>query len=180
MVNRGRKSLPEYLEIGRIVRPHGIRGEMVVEADSELLPGLASGTVIFCGPDRQKLVIDRIRPHRGRLLLTVESIGNRNEAELFRRHTLYLRADQVDPLPDGSYYYWQILGLEVFTDSGTRLGVVKHIIETGANDVYVLHDDEGQEILIPAIEDVIRKVDLESERITIHVLPGLIPARKES
>lgn len=175
----GRNTLPEYLELGRIVRPHGIRGEMVLEANSELLPGLAPGTVIFCGQDKKKLVVERIRPHRGRLLLKVETIADRNQAEPLRQQALYLRSDQVDPLPEGSYYYWQIMGLEVYTEAGARLGVVKHIIETGANDVYVLQNDDGQEILIPAIEEVIRQVDLESERITIHLLPGLIPDPKE-
>ena len=174
-----RNTLPEYLEIGLIVRPHGVRGEMVVEASSELLPGLESGTTIFYGPDREKLMVERVRPHRGRLLLMAKAITDRDQAEALRQQILYLHSDEVDPLPDGSFYYWQIIGLEVYAESGAKLGVVKQIIETGANDVYVLEDDEGREVLIPAIEEVILKVDLDREQIVVHLLPGLIQTPKE-
>jgi 16S rRNA processing protein RimM len=168
-----RTALPDYLEIGRIIRPHGIRGEMVVQAGSDLLLSLTSGTEILVGQDRHPLVLERIRPHRGRLLLKVGSINDRDQAETLRSQNLYLSSDQVEPLPDGEYYYWQILGLEVYEESGDRLGVVKNIIETGANDVYVIENDEGNEILVPAIEEVIRDVDLDSERMTVRLLPGL-------
>jgi 16S rRNA processing protein RimM len=147
---------------------------LVVEAGSDLLPGLTSGTEIMVGQAHKVLVLEHIRPHRGRLLLKVRSIDDRDQAEALRNQTLYLSAEQVEPLPDGQYYYWQILGLEVFEDSGNRLGVIKNIIETGANDVYVIESDDGNEILVPAIEEVIREVDLDQERMTVRLLPGLI------
>jgi 16S rRNA processing protein RimM len=173
-VTADRRELPDYLEIGRIIRPHGVRGEMVAEAGSDLLPGLASGTEIYVGPEHNKMVLDSIRPHRDRVLLKIRSIADRNQAEALRNQALYLSADQVDPLPDGEYYYWQIVGLEVFEESGHRLGVVKNIIETGANDVYVIESPEGKEILLPAIEQVILQVDLDEERMTVRLLPGLL------
>lgn len=169
-----RSELPEYLEIGKIIRPHGIRGEMVVDADTDLLASLSSGTEIYIGQARNKRIIERIRPHRGRLLLRLMSTTSREQAETLRSQNLYIAAEQVEPLPDGQYYYWQILGLEVVEESGQRLGVVKNIIETGANDVYVVEGDDGSELLLPAIEDVIRLVDLDKEQIIVHLLPGLI------
>jgi 16S rRNA processing protein RimM len=173
-VTQDRRKLPDYLEIGVVLRPHGVRGEMVVEANSGLLPGLSPGTEVLIGRDRKKMIVERIRPHRGRLLLMVQSIHDRNQAEELRNARLYLRADQVEPLPEGEYYYWQILGLEVQDESGDKIGIVNHIIETGANDVYVLEAEDGSEILIPAIEDVVLNVDLEQERMIVRLLPGLI------
>jgi len=178
-VSSDRSSLPEYIEIGSVVRPHGVRGELVVEANSELLPGLASETPIYFGTDRVKLIVERLRPHRGRLLLKAQGIDDRNQAEELRQQALYLHSSEVEPLPDGSYYYWQIMGMEVYSESGEKLGIVKHIIETGANDVYVLQTDDDHEVLIPAIDDVIQEVDLDRERMVVHVLPGLIQTPKE-
>ncbi len=82
--------------------------------------------------------------------------------------------DEADPLPAGEYYYWQILGLRVRTIEGEYLGEVSQILETGANDVYIVRTDDGEDLLIPAIRSVIQKIDLEHGVIEIEVIPGLL------
>ena len=85
-----------------------------------------------------------------------------------------LRLEEAAPLSPGRYYYWQIIGLRVASDEGTVLGVVRQILETGANDVYIVQTESGKDLLLPAITSVIRKVDLEKGEIEVHLIPGLV------
>jgi 16S rRNA processing protein RimM len=98
----------------------------------------------------------------------------REQAEAYRGDDVRLRLDAAPPLPPGRHYQWQILGLRVVTDDGNPLGHVRRILETGANDVYVVENDLGEELLLPAITSVIRGVDLEQGVLTAHLLPGLV------
>jgi 16S rRNA processing protein RimM len=84
-----------------------------------------------------------------------------------------VRLGDLGPLPDGVYYHWEIIGLRVETEEGESLGSLGQILSTGANDVYVVRTPDGSELLLPAIAEVIRKVDLESGRMMVHLLPGL-------
>jgi 16S rRNA processing protein RimM len=82
--------------------------------------------------------------------------------------------EQVEPLPEGQFYYWQILGLKVTTSDGQHLGEVVQILETGANDVYIVRDQEGQDQLIPAINQVIKRIDLDNGNLEVQLIPGLL------
>lgn len=144
-----------------------------MEAESDLIASLSPGDQVFIGPESAPHEIENLRPHRRRYLLSLKGCRTRNEAEAFRALEVKLRFDEVEALPEGTYYHWQILGLEVLTEEGRTLGEIQQIIETGANDVYVVRDQEGREFLLPAIESVIREVDLRAGRVTVHLLPGL-------
>jgi 16S rRNA processing protein RimM len=163
---------PEYVVVGRIVRPHGIRGALLVEGISELIQSLSTGGEIYIGSDSPPKTIASFRPHRGMFLLSLEGFSDRESAEELREAEIKLRFEQID-LPDHEYYYWQIIGLEVYTETGETLGIIDRIIETGANDVYVVTRADGEQILIPAIEDVVLEVDLDAGRMLVHLLPGL-------
>jgi len=88
--------------------------------------------------------------------------------------TAFVSAEDRPPLPEGEYYHHQIIGLNVFDETGTSLGVVSEILETGANDVYVVAAAGGREILIPALKDVLLEINLEQKRMKVHLLPGLL------
>ena len=163
----------EDLVVGRVIRPHGVRGMLLVEAFSEVIRSVRPAGEILLGPKRVPAVVRSFRPHRARFLLTIEGCDDRQKAEGFRGHDVCLRLDDVEPLPEGVYYYWQILGLTVVSEDGDVLCEVSEIIETGANDVYVVHDNAGNELLIPAIESVILRTDLEEGRIVVRLIPGL-------
>ncbi len=92
-----------------------------------------------------------------------------------RNQYVYVRADQLDSLAEDEYYHHQILGLQVFSDSGEPLGVVTTILETGSNDVLVVQSPTGKEILLPVIDEVILRIDLAGGTIRVHLLPGLLP-----
>jgi 16S rRNA processing protein RimM len=172
----GSRRTPEYLSLGRIIRPHGVRGALLVEAFSEILPGLGPSHQIFLGSERKPATIRSLRPHRKHLLLLLEGCEDRDSAEHWREQTIFIRLEEAEPLPEGVYYRWQILGLDVVSDQDEPLGKVEQILETGANDVYLVRDESGNELLLPAIESVILQVDLERGRLLVHLLPGLRPS----
>jgi len=113
-----------------------------------------------------------VRVRRGELLMRLADCADREAAEAFRGQLVQIRVEQAAPLPSGQYYQHQIIGLPVVTEEGEALGDVTEILETGANDVYVVSGPQG-EILLPAIGSVIRQIDLEVRRITVHLLEGL-------
>ena len=164
------ESAIETLIIGRVVRPHGVRGELVVEPYSELLDSLAAESSVEIADASH--TVAGIRRHKGRALLKLSGVEDRDEAERFRGQELAIEVDLSEPLPEGTYYRWQILGLEVVDESGKSLGSITEIIETGANDVYVVSEDAGQ-LLLPAIEDVILEVDLDLGRMRVSLPAGL-------
>jgi 16S rRNA processing protein RimM len=95
-------------------------------------------------------------------------------AEAYRDADLQVRLEDAAPLPEGVYYHWQILGLQVVTEQGESLGELVEILETGANDVYVVRDAEGRERLLPAIRSVVAQVDEQAGRLVVRPLPGLL------
>jgi len=164
---------PEFLAVGRIVRPHGVRGNLLVAAESEVIRSITQGTQIFLGPNHNAFTVRQFSSHRDRYLLSLEKLNSRTEAESFRGTLLYLRFESTSPLPEGEYYFWQLLGLDVISDENERLGKLEEIIQTGANDVYLVRSDTGEEILLPAIEAVIKDIDLDKKLMLVHLLPGL-------
>jgi 16S rRNA processing protein RimM len=163
------------LDVGRILRPHGLKGELVFQPFSELGQILEPSTEIYLGSEHEPVIVSAIRPHRSRYLLSIGGCEDRNAAEKLRGEVVRIRFEQAKPLQEGVYYHWQILDLPVFTSEGDLLGTIVEILETGANDIYVVKDEQGGEILLPAIKEVILKVDLESSEMIVDVPPGLLP-----
>jgi len=172
------RARPAYIAVGRVVRPHGVRGALLVAAISEAIHGLRQGNQAYLGPDRSPVTIRFLKPHQDRYLLALDEVSGRQQAEARRGHELAIEAGDVADLPEGTYYHWQIIGLKVETESGEPLGSVQRILETGANDVYLVEQPDGQELLMPAIQSVIRQVDLAGGKIVVSLLPGLRPGEE--
>lgn len=164
---------PEYLAVGRVVRPHGIRGALKVSAGSDLWPSIKASSKVYIGEAHTEAIVVENRPYRADYLLILEGCSDRNQAEALRGEEIFLRFEETEPLPEGVYYQWQIIGLVAETEQGRSLGVVEQILETGANDVYLVRTPSGDEILLPAVEHVIRKVDIAEGRMVVSLLPGL-------
>jgi 16S rRNA processing protein RimM len=164
---------PAFLAVGRILRPHGIRGALLVDPISEQLLGLKPGSQVHLGPDHTPMTFVELRRHGGRWLLWLEGINRREEADSVRGQDIALPLSDLPPLPDGTFYHWQIIGLMVRSDTGEVLGKVSEILTTGANDVYVVRDDAGRELLLPAIESVVLEVRLYDQEMVVHLIPGL-------
>jgi 16S rRNA processing protein RimM len=166
------RSSGETLAVGRIVRPHGVRGAMLFEPYSDLVSAVVPGIRVQLGEGRTSAAVVACRKHGARYLLELKGHPSRESAERWRNAELRLPADQVPALPPGTYFHWQLLGLSVVTEDGTVLGQLAEILTTGANDVYLVRGE--REILLPATSEVIRQVDPASGRLVVHVLPGLI------
>jgi 16S rRNA processing protein RimM len=165
---------PRYLDVGLVVRPHGVRGMLLVEGTSDLIRAINFGDRVFFDQGASSFKLNSISAHRKRFLVKLDSIDTREDAERMRGLILQIHFEDADPLPEGSYYYWQLIGLNVVDEDDRSLGELVEIVETGANDVYVVRSVDGKEILIPAIEQVIKSVNLQLGRMEVHLLPGLV------
>lgn len=166
---------PEFLVVGKLGRPHGVRGEIVMDVYTEFPERLAPGVTVLVGPHYQPLQISKTRPHSRGMLLGFEGYQSREEIAELRNMLVQVRTADRPELPEGDYYHHQLLGLRVIEENGVGIGSITAIINTGANDVYVIQSESGEEVLIPAIESVVKDIDLENNQVTIHLLPGLMP-----
>lgn len=167
-------SEPEFLIVGRIVRPHGIRGEVAMKLITDYPDRLLDIQTLYLGPQHQPHQVKRIRRHSEGMLIQFTGISDRNQAEQFREMLVYVHIDDAVPLEEGEYYLYQLEGISIVTDTGQILGHLTGLIETGANDVYIVTTPEGGEILLPAIPDVIREVNVSERVMVVHLLEGLI------
>lgn len=163
----------EHIAVGKVLRPHGVRGDLLVDPYSETIRSLEEDSEVFIGSPDASWRVSSIRAHRQQMILHLEGCDDREAAEAFRGSELIIPMDEAEPLPEGVYYRWQILGLAVADEDGAELGEVTDIIETGANDVYVVQGADPRELLLPAIESVILKVDLDAGRLLVRLPDGL-------
>lgn len=167
-------SEPVFVLVGILRRPHGLRGEALVSVETDFPERLKKGLKLFLGEDHTQLTIRSRRTTNEGLLLAFEEFSDRESLARIRNESLFVRASDSPKLPAGQVYQHQLIGLDVFTQEGSLLGKLVEVIDTAANDVYVVHSSQKKEILLPAIRDVIRNVDLENKRMTVHLLPGLL------
>ncbi|NPA26555.1 MAG: 16S rRNA processing protein RimM [Chloroflexi bacterium] len=162
--------------IGRLRRPHGLKGEMILEVLTDIpQKRFLPGAVIYVGPRHIPLTIRSVRPLGEHLLLAFEGYPDRSAVEMFRNQWVTIPEEHVAPLHDEDEYYdFEVLGFQVQTEDGRPLGRLVEILETGANDVFIVEDETGRRVLLPVIQDVIRKFDFEKERILVRLLPGLL------
>lgn len=162
----------ETLAVGRIVRPHGVRGGLLFEAYSELVSVLAPDAQVFVGEAQQPATVIGIRKHGERYLLELKGCTSLEAAEAWRSAEVRVAAEHAPALPAGTYFHWQILGLTVISDEGRILGQVAEILSTGANDVYLVRGE--REVLLPATQEVVLQVDPAAGQMIVHLLPGLV------
>jgi 16S rRNA processing protein RimM len=169
---------PRYLAVGQVLRPHGVRGELRVQIITDY-PGRLGGCAHFhlAPPESPEAArcypVEELRRHREVLLLKLSGCDDRNAAEELRGMLVQIPIEEAVPLEEGEYYHFQLIGVRVETEDGEWLGQVVEVLATGANDVYVVRGPQG-EVLLPAIEDVVRELDLASKRMVVHLLPGTL------
>lgn len=162
------------MAVGRITRPHGVRGEVRVELMTDTPERFDWLDAVYVGEANPRLVaVDSVRFHQGIVLLRLVGYPTRTEAEQLRGELLQIPEAEAVPLEEGEYYLFQLEGLEVLTVGGTLIGRLTEVMETGANNVFVVEGPSGQHLL-PDIPDVIKEIDIEGGRIVIQPLPGLI------
>ena len=167
------KGEPVYLAVGLLRRPHGVQGEILMEVYTDFPERLKTGTTVFLGAKHKPANLRRTRQHNEGLLMSFDGVDTPESAGLLRNQLVYVKTADRPALAKGQYYHHQLLGITVFDDAGIPLGKLTEIIETGANDVFVVTSDNNQELLLPAIKDVILDVNVEEKAMRVHLLPGL-------
>jgi len=168
---------PGYVAVARVIGPWGLHGDLKVETLTDFPQRFAAGSRVFAGG--VAYVIEKCRWQRGRALLKLAGIDSLTAAEALRHRLLEVPEDELQALGEGEYYHFQILGLEVRTTAGEVLGRVEQIISTGSNDVYVVRGERG-EVLVPAVDDVVKNVDPAAGRIEVEAVEGLLPTKRRS
>jgi 16S rRNA processing protein RimM len=165
---------PSHLAVGRVLRPHGVHGELRVEILTDSPEHLAELDTLYVGRSHRPYHLESIRLHQKIALIKLGTCDDRNSAEELRDEYLYVATKDAVPLAVDEVYEHQVIGLTVVTDEGQTLGeVVEVFTAPGANDVFIVHGPLG-EILIPAIEDVVVGLEVEARRLVIRLLPGLL------
>jgi 16S rRNA processing protein RimM len=165
-------SKDDYLVVARVVAAHGIRGEVRCEVITDFPERFRSTSRLFLGSVHTPVDVERARSQKGSLLLKLADVDTRDAAERLRGVTLSVPGTEAVPLPPGTYFWHDIIGLRVVTTAGDDLGQVAEILQTGGNDVYVVKRGDA-ELLIPAIKDVVRGVDLGAGVMTVEMMEGL-------
>ena len=164
------------LEIGQIVNTFGIKGMVKVKPFTDDIRRFDELKTVYVEKNstQTEYEIEEVKYHKDMVLIKFKGIDKVEQAEMLRNSYLTVSRDSVEKLEEGRYYIVDLLGLEVYTDEQILLGTLEDIFNTGSNDIYVVKDKQGKQILLPAIQDVIRQIDIENKKIIVHLLPGLI------
>jgi 16S rRNA processing protein RimM len=167
-----RPKRPTHLVIGRVLGPHGTKGEVQLEILTDFPERFDVLRKVYLGDELQAVELEGCRRHGSGALLKLAGYESRDAAAKLRGQLVQVPIEDAVLLENDEYYLYEIVGLEVRTVEGERLGRVAEVIETGSNDVYVVRDGD-REILIPALSDVVTKVDLDSGQIEVRLPRGL-------
>lgn len=166
----------EFYDVGKIVNTHGIKGEVRVMPTTDFVDErFKAGEDLYLQEKtgRLKLTVEAARQHKGFILVKFVGYDNINDVQSFRDHELQVSSADQQPLEEGQYYYHQIIGLAVQTAEGKPLGTIKEILSPGANDVWVVSRPHQKDLLLPVIDDVVKKVDLEKQVVIVELMEGL-------
>jgi 16S rRNA processing protein RimM len=152
---------PVFVLVGKMHKPHGVKGEILMEVLTHFPQRLKAGIEIFLGPEHKPYRIESRRVVAKGMLMSFAGFVTCDEVAVLTNQEVFVRSDSLPPLPKGEFYHHQLLGLQVNDPAGKPLGKLAEILETGANDVYVVQAEDGQEVLLPVIPEVILEVDLE-------------------
>ncbi|GIO21945.1 ribosome maturation factor RimM [Oceanobacillus sp. J11TS1] len=166
----------QKLKIGKIINTHGIRGEVKILRITDFEERFTPGNEVIIAADQGDitLTIDSHRIHKGFDLITFKGYTNINKVEQWKGLNLFIDKNQATELEEDAYYYHEIIGCQVQTTEGETLGKVKEILSPGANDVWVVQRPGKKDLLLPYIEDVIKKVDTDTGIISVELMEGML------
>jgi 16S rRNA processing protein RimM len=168
--------MSDLVTIGEIGRPHGLAGEVKVKPivdSSDRLSGLKHVIVETADGRREQFTIRRVRTQNAGYIVSFHEITSIEQAALWARAEVKIPQDALETLPEGRYYYFDLMGMEVFTESGACIGIIEDIFPTGSNDVFVVKQQEIEH-LIPGTEEIVLQVDVAQKRMVIRPIEGLL------
>lgn len=163
---------PAYLLIGRLQKTHGVKGEIDMRVITQFPERIRTGKTVFLGEEHRECVIASVRWKNNLLILRLNGFDNPEDASKLTNLEVFTKSRNLPKLPEGQYYHHQLIGLKVWEDQ-ELLGELVEIMETGANDVYVIQAEDGKDLLIPAIPQVIKEIDTTAGTMKVELLEGL-------
>jgi len=168
--------MEQLLQVGVITSTHGLKGEVKVFPTTDYPERFEEIKEVLLDTGRTKMPIHikSVRYFKNLVILKFKEFNDINEIEKYKQCSLWVTRENATPLYEDEYYIADLIGCQTFLEDGSYFGELVDVLETGANDVYVIKLESGKEVLIPAIKDCILEVDVESEKIVIHLLDGLL------
>lgn len=167
--------MEQVLEIGQIVNTNGIKGVVKVIPYTDDLKRFEALKTIYIEKDKtlQEFSIEKVKYSKQSVLLKLQGIDTIEQAQQYRNCYLKIKREDARQLPQDTYFIVDLIGIKVFTEEEKFLGELQDVFPTGSNDVYVVKQNNGKQILLPAIGEVVKKVDLINKKMIVHLLPGL-------
>ncbi len=168
--------MEEYLEIGQIVNTNGLKGFLKIKPLTDDITRFEDLETIYIQKNKEliEFKIQEVKYVKNMVLLKLEGIDDIEEAEKYKNFYIKINRKDAVELEEDSYFIVDIINSEVYTDEDAYLGKVIDVFQTGSNDVYTVKSESGKEILLPAIKDVVKNVDVKNKKIIVHLLEGLI------
>ena len=164
------------LEVGKIINTHGLRGEVKVVTWTDYPEVFEEIEYLWVKKKtgEERLDIENIKYQKNNIILKLDEINSIDEAEKYKNLILLADREQLPPLPDGMHYIVDLIGLDVYDeDSGEKIGVIADVFNTGANDVYDVKREGKKNLLLPVIDECVKNIDVENNRVTVHIMEGL-------
>jgi len=149
---------PVFLLVGKLRRTHGIKGDMLMDLTTDFPERIRPHKVLYVGDDYEPLVVRSIRKANIQVIIGFEGFPTCEDAARLRNQPVYVKVSELPKLPEGEFYHHELIGLNVVTEEGLVLGKLVEILETGANEVYVVHGESNEDLLLPAIKSVILEI----------------------
>lgn len=168
--------MEDFLKVGVITTTHGVRGEVKVYPVTDSAERFLELDYVLLdtGKEKRRLNIEHVKFFKNLAILKFEGIDNINDIEMYRGRELWIPREEGQELGEDEYYIADLLGMEVFLEDGTAFGTLTDVLETGANDVYAVTMKDGKEVLLPAIHECILSVSPQENRMTVHLMKGLL------
>lgn len=166
-----------YLEVGQIVNTHGLKGFLKVVPYTDDMERFEEFKKIIIVYDKKDIEfeIEKVKYFKGTVILKLKGVEHINEAEKYKNCFLKIRREDAKKLEENTYFIADLIGLKVYSEEDKEIGTLVEVFPTGSNDVYVVKDSNNKQILLPAIRSVIKKVDIEAEKIIVDVNGGVMP-----
>ncbi len=166
--------MEEFLQIGAVANTHGIKGDLKIFPMTDDIKrfGKLKEVIMDTGRERLNLHVKAVRYQKNMVIINFEEFDNINQVEQYKGAKLLVDREHAVPLEEGEFFIADMIGMSVVSDEGEELGELVDVIQTGANDVYVAKKGDT-ELLLPAIKDCIKNIDMENGVITAHIMPGL-------
>jgi len=160
---------PVFLTIGKLQRTHGVKGEIVMEVMTDFPEKILPGNIVYIGSKQQPYEISGVRPAADKILVSFKGFNDCDQVSILRNQIVSIKTEDANQLPEGEFYHHEIIGMTAVDEDGKLIGTISEILVTGANDVYIINKENGEELLLPAIRDAVRSIDRTTRRMVVRL-----------